>query len=254
MQMSHDDQNKRDTREIRSNRPDVGIPIIAAVLGFLAGGLYFMNHPTLAASLRSFHTGFYNASEHTWLNTSWLGVPVQKTPLDLWIYQEIIHETHPDVLIEAGTADGGSAYYFATLFDLIGRGRVITIDIVDSPKRPKHNRITYLLGSSTAPEIVEKFKSLIAPGERVMVSLDSDHRKPHVAQELKIYSELVTRGCYLVLEDTDINGHPVLRNFGPGPMEALRDFMSGDHRYISDHAREKFGVTFFPDGWLRRVQ
>jgi len=97
-------------------------------------------------------------------------------------------------------------------------------------------------------------KSLIAPGERVMVSLDSDHRKPHVAQELKIYSELVTRGCYLVVEDTNVNGHPVRPDFGPGPMEALREFMSSDHRYVSDHAREKFGVTFFPDGWLRRVQ
>jgi Cephalosporin hydroxylase len=95
--------------------------------------------------------------------------------------------TYPTVhsAIEAGTADGGSAYYFANLFDLMGRGRVITIDIGDSPERPKHNRITYLLGSSTAPAIVDKVKSLIAPGERVMVSLDSDHRKPHVAQDVR---------------------------------------------------------------------
>jgi cephalosporin hydroxylase len=87
-----------------------------------------------------------------------------------------------------------------------------------------------------------------------MVSLDSDHRKPHVVQELKVYSELVTRGCYLVVEDTNVNGHPVQPLFGPGPIEALREFMSGDNRYVSDHTREKFGINFFSDGWLRRVQ
>jgi cephalosporin hydroxylase len=227
--------------------------VIATVLGALGGGLYFMNHPTLDATLRNFHIYNYNANEVTWSNTAWLGVPAQKSPQDMWIYQEIIAETHPDVLVEAGTADGGSAYYFATVFDALGRGRVITIDIVDSPKRPKHNRIDYLLGSSTSPEIVAKVKSLIAPGERVMVSLDSDHHKAHVAKELQIYSDLVTQGCYMVVEDTNINGHPVYPSFGPGPMEALQDFMRVDHRFVSDRSREKFGMTFFPDGWLRRT-
>ena len=254
MHTSHSDSNQDEARQGPKNRPDLTLPIIALFAGFTAGGLFFMNHPTVAGTLRNFHAWFYNSALTTWGDSFWLGVSVQKTPLDLWIYQEIIYETHPDVLIEAGTAEGGSAYYFANLFDLMGRGRVITIDIGDSPERPKHNRITYLLGSSTAPAIVDKVKSLIAPGERVMVSLDSDHRKPHVAQELKIYSELVTRGCYLVVEDTNVNGHPVRPDFGPGPMEALREFISSDHRYVPDHAREKFGVTFFPDGWLRRVQ
>jgi cephalosporin hydroxylase len=238
----------------RSQRWDkIRSVIIATALGFLGGGLYFVNHPTVEATLRSFHIYNYASSETTWMNTTWLGVPAQKSPQDMWIYQEIINETHPDVLVEAGTADGGSAYYFATVFDAIGRGRVITIDIVKSPKEPKHNRIEYLVGSSTSPEIVAKVKSLIAPGERVMVSLDSDHRKAHVAKELQIYSDLVTNGCYMVVEDTDINGHPVFPSFGPGPMEALQDFLRVDRRVVIDHSREKFGMTFFPDGWLRRT-
>ena len=87
----------------------------------------------------------------------------EKTPQDLWIYQEIMYETRPDVLVEAGTADGGSAYYFATIFDGLRHGRVITIDIKDKPNRPKHDRITYLLGSSTSNEIITKLKTLIAP-------------------------------------------------------------------------------------------
>lgn len=90
--------------------------------------------------------------------TRWLGTPIQKCPTDLWIYQEIIFELRPDVVIETGTADGGSALFFASLFDLIGKGRIITIDVQDVKERPKHDRITYLLGSSTAKEIVEQVK------------------------------------------------------------------------------------------------
>lgn len=226
---------------------------VAEAVGIAVGGLCFRDHPSRDAALKTFHEINYYNAQTTWLNTSWLGVPAEKIPQDLWIYQEIIYQTRPDVLIEAGTADGGSAYYFATLFDLIGHGRVITIDIVDSPKRPKHNRITYILRSSTAAETLAHVKSLIAPGERVMVSLDSDHRKQHVAKELKIYSDLVAVGCYMVVEDTNINGHPVRPDFGPGPMEAVQDFMRADDRYMIDHSREKFGLTYFPDGWLRRV-
>jgi cephalosporin hydroxylase len=242
-------------QEVRDARRGLFAMVIAAVfLGFVAGGIYFRNHPTPEATLRNFHQLNYLANGATWSNTTWMGVPAMKTPQDMWVYQEILHDTRPDVLIEAGTADGGSAYYFATIFDLMGHGRVITIDILDSAKKPKHNRIEYILGSSTAPETVARIRSVIAPGERVMVSLDSDHRKAHVANELKIYSELVTPGCYMVVEDTNVNGHPVRPDFGPGPMEALQDFLKVDRRYQSDLAREKFGMTFFPYGWLRRVR
>ncbi len=228
--------------------------LVAVTAGFAFGGFYFASRPALATVMRQFHQHYYDSKHSTWLHTTWLGVPAQKTPQDLWIYQEIIHETRPDVLIETGTADGGSAYYFATIFDLERRGRVITVDINGSPQRPKHDRITYVPGSSTASETVDKVKSLISPGERVMVSLDSDHSQKHVAEELRLYSDLVTSGCYLVVEDTNINGHPVEAKFGPGPMEALRQFLAIDKRYVSDRSREKFGVTFFPEGWLRRMR
>ena len=88
-----------------------------------------------------------------------------------------------------------------------------------------------------------------------MVVLDSDHSKVHVAKELELYSPLVTPGCYLVVEDTNVNGHPVYRNHGPGPMEALLDFLaSGSGRVFErDRLRDhQFGFTFHPCGWLRR--
>ncbi len=172
----------------------------------------------------------------------------------MWIFQEIVTETRPDVIVEAGTYHGGSALFLANLLDLDGRGKVVTIDIADYAKKPLHPRIHYLLGSSTAPETMSEVKRLIAPQDRVMVVLDSDHRKPHVLQELRLYHRLVTKDCYLIVEDTNINGHPVFRGFGPGPMEAVEEFLQGNRDFVPDRSREKFLMTYNPSGYLRRLR
>ena len=212
------------------------------------------NAPAEQEIFDAYHRWAYERMDRTWNVSKWLGVPVEKLPSDLWMYQEIFAERKPDVLIEAGTAYGGSAYYFASVFDALKKGRVYTIDIKKSANLPQHSRINYLLGSSTSDQIVQKIKSSIKPGERVMVSLDSDHSKAHVLRELKIYSELVTVGDYLVVEDTNVNGHPVLPTFGPGPWEAVQEFLKSDSRYQPDQSRERYGVTFNPQGYLKRLK
>ena len=88
-------------------------------------------------------------------DTRWLGVRTDKCPLDLWIYQEMLHELRPDLIVETGTAFGGSALYFASLLDLLGHGRVLTIDLQPQESRPEHPRIEYFDGSSVAPATVE---------------------------------------------------------------------------------------------------
>ena len=202
----------------------------------------------------AFHILYHQRGAETYNNTHWLGTPTQQCPLDLWVFQEIMHETKPDVLVEAGTFKGGSAGYYAALFDAMGRGRVITIDIEKQPNLPVHPRITYLLGSSTSDEIVEKVKSLIKPGEKVMVILDSDHRRDHVYRELEKYNDIVTPGNYLIVQDTHFNGHPILPKFGPGPYEAVQDFLKTTDRFSVDRSREKLLMTFNPSGFLKRVK
>ncbi|MBM3810095.1 MAG: cephalosporin hydroxylase [Acidimicrobiia bacterium] len=201
---------------------------------------------------RQFHLLYHKLGSQTFNNTRWLGVPAQKCPLDMWVLQEILHETQPDVLVETGTYKGGSAYYYASLFDLMNHGRIITVDIEDQPEKPAHPRITYLLGSSTGAATVAKVKELIRPGEKVMVLLDSDHTGSHVKRELDLYSPLVTPGAYLIVEDTHFNGHPILPNHGPGPWEAVQEFLTGNAEFAVDNQREKFLLTFNPDGFLRR--
>src|SRR5205085_11673411 len=129
-----------------------------------------------------------------------------------------------------------------------------TIDIAQRADRPEHARISYLHGSSVAPEIVAAVKSRSARAARVLVILDSDHSKEHVLAELSSYSALVTMGSYLIVEDTNIGGHPVLQTFGAGPMAAVAEFLRDRADFTIDREREKFFLTFNPKGYLRKVQ
>jgi cephalosporin hydroxylase len=202
--------------------------------------------------VRSFHRLFYDSDAQTWLNTRWLGVPVQKCPFDLWVYQELLHELRPAVIVECGTADGGSALFLASICDLLGEGEIVTADIRECPARPEHDRITYLTGSSTAPEIVRTIHERVQSRSPVLVILDSNHERDHVLEELRLYGPLVTPGSYLVVEDSNINGHPVRPEFGPGPAEAIELFLAESGEFTVDESREKYFLTFNPRGYLRK--
>jgi cephalosporin hydroxylase len=217
----------------------------------------FYSHPIVSRMIINQFTRLYYQTPipvRTWHDTRWLGVPAMKTPLDLWNYQEIIAALRPDILIETGTAKGGSALFFASLFDLLGSGRVVTIDIEPDSERPRHDRITYLLGSSTAPETVARVEQEISNCRNVMVVLDSGHSMQNVLNELQTYSRYVSQGSYLIVEDTCVNGHPVSPQYGPGPMEAVEAFLGMTDSFVRDGRDRKFLMTFNPGGYLRKVK
>ena len=201
-----------------------------------------------------FHKLYYYQRERTWRNTRWMGTEVLKCPLDLWIYQELLHELRPDLIVETGTAFGGSAAYLASLCDLQGHGRIVTIDAKEREGRPTHPRITYLTGRSTDAGIVAQVEAMVRPGDRVLVLLDSDHSERNVLAELRTYHGLVSVGSYCVVEDSNVNGHPVAREHGPGPMEAIRAFLRENEAFEIDREREKFFLTFNPSGFLKRIE
>jgi cephalosporin hydroxylase len=142
---------------------------------------------------------------------TFLGVPVCKYVGDLWNYQEIITEVRPTLIVEAGTASGGAALYFAEMARAAGlSSRVLAVDpdhnwVGDQVRQ--HPQIELLTLRSTDPSVVARIRALReeAPGP-MMVSLDSDHSKGNVLAELMMLRELTQPGDYLVVEDGNING------------------------------------------------
>jgi cephalosporin hydroxylase len=206
-------------------------------------------------TVERFHRLYYDDAESggTWQATHWLGRPALKCPLDLWIYQEMVQELRPDVIVETGTFLGGTALFLASICDLVGHGRVVTIDIEPQAGVPSHDRITYLHGSSTSPEVLGQVREALGDGT-LMAILDSDHHAEHVLEELRAYAPLVPVGSYLIAEDTNINGNPVLPDWGPGPREAVETFLGETDSFAVDESKEKFFMTFNPGGYLKRVR
>ena len=204
-----------------------------------------------------FHELYYRLGQgdrYTY-HIAWLGYSVLKCPLDLWIYQELISRLQPEFIIETGTASGGSALFLASMCELIGRGRVLTIDI-DARERqrlPIHPRIEYLTGSSIDQAVMARVHEVLGGKQAGLVILDSDHHRDHVLAEMSLFAPLVSPGGYLVVEDTNINGHPAYPDFGPGPMEAVRLFLSGNADFQVDTGCERFILTMNPGGFLRRA-
>lgn len=205
--------------------------------------------------LDEFHKLYYYSSVagKTWSDTWWQGIQVLKCPLDLWIYQEIIFRTKPELIIETGTYKGGAAHFLASMCDLAGTGEILTVDIEEYPNRPQHPRITYLHGSSVDDALLQTIRERSQGKQSILVILDSDHSMAHVRREMELYAPLITKNSYLIVEDTNINGNPVLPESGPGPKEAIDDFLKSHSEFSIDPAMEKLLMTFNPGGYLKRI-
>lgn len=186
-------------------------------------------------------------------NVTWLGSPVWQNILDLWTIQETIAELKPALLIETGTNRGGSALFYANLMDLLGAGRILTIDI-QRLHELDHPRIEFLHGSSTDDAIVDQVRSAVSAAEGpVMVILDGDHSRDHVARELELYAPFVTPGSFILSQDGAIDQLWLFADTRPGPLQANREFLQRHPEFEYDRERnERFIVTHHPVGWLRR--
>jgi cephalosporin hydroxylase len=212
------------------------------------------DRPSLEGPAIEFTKAYWEDHKRTWANTYWLGVPAQQLPLDLWVLQEIIFETRPGLVLETGTKFGGSALFIASVLDLLGSGEVITIDIDQrrvADQAKQHSRIEVVEGDSAGEDVAERLARR-CEGAEVMAILDSDHHAPHVARELDLYGGLVSPGCYLVVQDTIVNGNPISDDFGPGPAEAIEGWLPDHPEFEVDRTREKFMATFQPGGYLLR--
>ncbi len=187
---------------------------------------------------------------------NWLGRPVWQNIADIWALQEIIVDRDVDVVLECGTNQGGLTFFFASLFDLRGKGTVVTVDIVDLMEFT-HPRIERFLGSSIDREVVNRVRARItelAP-TNLLILLDSDHAEDHVFEELRAFADLVGLGDYVVVQDGVIDELRIFRDSRPGPLGAIRRFLAQDDRFVIDKQRStRFLFNHSPSGWLRRVK
>jgi cephalosporin hydroxylase len=188
-----------------------------------------------------------------------MGHPIEQLPLDMWLYQELIYRERPPFILQTGIRFGGSLLYFAHLLDLMGAdpGAIVIgvdIELTDKAREIEHPRIRMIQGSSTDPDVLRQIEELL-PAPTGFVSLDSDHRRDHVLRELELYHRFVGVGNHLVVEDTNINGHPVFSSHGPGPFEATSAFLRKNKNFIRHDAVWRRNLySHHQYGWLLRIK
>ena len=204
---------------------------------------------------------------------SWLGRPIIQLPEDMVRTQEVIYRLKPDVIVETGIAHGGSLIFNAGLCRLMGKGRIVGVDIEIRP----HNRqaieahelfdlISMIEGDSVSPEVVGNVDALVGDAQTVLVILDSNHTKQHVLAELEAYHHLVTPGSYIVATDGVMQwvhdvprGDPAWKE--DNPSEAAHEFASAHPEFEVEQPPWPFNespldknVTHWPDAWLKRTK
>jgi cephalosporin hydroxylase len=195
---------------------------------------------------------------------TWMGIPIIQLPEDILMMHELIYKVKPDVIVETGTAHGGTAVFYASMMELLGKGRVISIDIeiresnrLAIQAHPMRSRITLVEGSSVHDSTVSRIREMIGPDEKVLVALDSNHSCDHVRGELEKYAPLVTPGSYIVVFDGVMKILADAPDAKPGwvtdnPAAAIRDFLAEHPDFEVDPHYNRLVVTYCPSGFLQR--
>jgi cephalosporin hydroxylase len=204
---------------------------------------------------------------------TWLGRPVIQLPEDLIRIQEIVYRIKPDVIIETGVAHGGSLAFYASLMTAMGHGRVIGVDVEIRPQNreaieahPLSSRITLIEGDSIKPETVDRVASEVGKPGAALVILDSKHTKDHVLSELRLYSDFVTVGSYIVAADGIMESVAGAPRTNPdwtwnNPRSAIAEFLKenpdfeiSEPAWLFNEGMVRSRVTYWPDAYLRRVR
>lgn len=195
---------------------------------------------------------------------TWMGVPIIQLPSDIVMMQELIWKLRPDVIVECGLAHGGSAVMYASICELIGKGKVIGIDVevrqynrAAIQSHPMSKRIEIIEGSSVDVSTVELVRKKIDGARTVLVVLDSNHSYDHVLKELNLYHSMVTPNSYLVAMD-GAQAHvwevPKCKRVSSddNPLRAIKEFLKNHAEWEIDEHYNRMHVTSNPSGFLRR--
>jgi cephalosporin hydroxylase len=204
---------------------------------------------------------------------SWLGRPIVQLPEDIVRLQELVFRVRPDFVVETGVAHGGSLVLYASVLEVLGRGRVVGVELdlraanrAAIENHPLAHRIAVIDGNSIDRATFERVREQVGAAKRVLVVLDSDHAKEHVLEELRLYGTLVSPRSYLVVADgimRDLAGAPRTQDDWAwnNPYAAVEEFLAETDLFVREEPEPPFdesnaapSVTYFTGGWLRRVK
>jgi cephalosporin hydroxylase len=197
-------------------------------------------------SIQSIYKGHFNVK--------YRGVSAVRCPFDYVIYQMIIHELKPDLVIEIGTNKGGGALYIADLMDLMGHGEVHTIDIVSDHEKvvEEHPRIKMFFNGCANYDL-----HLAAPFKNIIVIDDSSHTYENTLSALNKFGPIITMNSYFIVEDGIIEELGLEKDFGGGPLRAIEEFLADNSNFVIDRKWTDFfgrNATFNVNGYLKRIR
>lgn len=209
-------------------------------------------------------------AQHT--RDSYAGVPLQKFPEDLRVYEHLLWLTRADTVIEIGTAHGASALWFRDrlralrAYGRIERApRVITIDVDHAPARPLleaadpgyDEEIEMIEADVTDPAVPELVAAALRPGARCFVVEDSAHVAETTFAALQGFARFVPPGGFFVVEDGCVDVEELRLPDAGWP----RGVLPALERWLATPAGAQFevrpdlqlyGITCHPGGFLRR--
>jgi cephalosporin hydroxylase len=222
-----------------------------------ADGMHIEQPP----EVEDYHKWWYRSG--TWVRTYWRGVVCHKSPADQWNYQEILHELKPALILELGTRFGGSALFFSDVMRTVHRAgtpyRILTVDIFRSDIDKQvfvEPHVEVLTAPSASARMANRVRELRQqlPGPMFVIH-DADHGMDNVTLELQMVAPLLQKGDYVIVEDTNLDGHEhaVAPGWGPSPYDAIVQFMAMNRGLFDrDLEREKkWGFSQAMNGFLR---
>ncbi len=210
-----------------------------------------------------FTHALYNSM--SWERTEWLGRTIGRPSADLMAYQELMSTSRPDYVIDIG--DPERAWFLATICELIGHGQVLSVvspdagdgggngdggDAGSGGDEPTHERLTTLTLDPTAPETIDRLRSVMGDDPNAMLML-SRHNMGQLLRLFGEYSHLVGLNQFAVFEDTIVNGHPVWSGYGAGPAEAVDAIVGSREDFVRETHLDRREAGFIKGGVLQRI-
>ena len=143
---------------------------------------------------------------HSLIN--WKGHPLYKSVYDLAIYQMIIQEVKPDVIIELGSGTGGSAIWLADTASALGLNtHVYSFDLIKP--QINHNKVTFIehdLNEANEHKVLPSWD--LFKGKKILI----EDAHVNLKKILYLFDTILNKDDYLIIEDSDFK-QEIISNF-----------------------------------------